>query len=113
MGEIPRVLSVCASSDSAGCVRQGDVLDVSTNTVSTESHMISHMIGQVLESGQRPLLQQHVSSCWYVFFFLFIILILFFRSTLTCQNGDGHNDCTPSPPLPPSVRPTPKPLNTS
>ena len=52
MGEMPRVLSVCASLDSAGCVRRGDVLDVSTNTVSTESHMI----GQVLESGQRPLL---------------------------------------------------------
>ena len=56
MGEMPRVLSVRASSDSAGCVQRGDVLDVSTNTVSTESHMISHMIGQVLESGQRPLL---------------------------------------------------------
>ena len=58
MGEMPRVLSVRASSDSAGCVQRGDVLDVSMNTVSTESHMISHMIGQVLESGQRPLLQR-------------------------------------------------------
>ena len=61
MGEMPRVLSVHASSDSAGCVQRGDVLDVSMNTVSTDSHMISHMIGQVLESGQRPLLHRSFS----------------------------------------------------
>ena len=35
------------------------------------------------------------NSRWYVFNFLFI-LILFFRSTLTCRNGDGSNSSSSS-----------------